>query len=358
MVYNPAFTATDTSSLDRLMAQTIRPQKTYEQQMAEYEAALAAEDRQNQADGRSSYDRLVRQSQTNSQQQAQADAEIKAARDEAYGLARGAVSRQNPIDAQLLQVLQNRVASGPYDQTTKDALMTSASDMAAQQQLNAKGRISGNASDPSVIAANNEADARRSQAVQQAQLGINTQANLANYAAQGQAASQLGNYNRQMQDAQVNNERYLTNMLTNEQRTVRTDPGIPTYEEYARANGYGARMALPPVRQAQAQQPRNSGTILHTGGNSGDTLAAQAQRFAGNQVQTYQPGKVVTGMNKVDATAPVRPATNATNTVGPMAGGYQAGQPQQSQYQFGVYKPMAQKNPYNTNMLPRNTFGG
>ncbi len=84
-----------------------------------------------------------------------------------------------------------------------------------------------------MIAANNEADARRSAAIQQAQLGINSQANVANYDARGQAIGQLTGVNQMVQNRQTDNQRYLIDMLRQEQRyTPGTGGGVPSYAQH------------------------------------------------------------------------------------------------------------------------------
>lgn len=179
---------------------------------------------------------------------------IEDARKEAYGLARGAVSRVNPIDQMILQALQERSGkdAGPFDATTRNALLTQAADAAGQAALNQRGRIQGSASDPSVQAANNEAEARRQQAIQQANLGINTQASVANYDARGQALSQLGNYNQQVQGNQTDNERWLQSMLMREMDTRQVGtPGIPTYQQFT--IGGPTRNVNQPAQQTYTQ---------------------------------------------------------------------------------------------------------
>ena len=202
---------------------------------------------------------------------------IEAARAEAYGLARGATRDRNPIDAQILEMLQQRAGpqGGPYDDATRSALMTQASDAAGQAALNAKGRIQGSAGDPSVMAANNEADARRAQAIQQAQLGINTQAGLANYDARGQALGQLGGYNQQVQRNQTDNQRFLIDMLTREQQTIqqpRIDSGIPDFGAY---RGSGDTLAAWQSRNASAPQATAAPTMVR-----GTASPSQTQQAA------------------------------------------------------------------------------
>lgn len=207
---------------------------------------------------------------------------VDKAKDELYGLARGAVSRTNSIDDMLLQSLQERSGkdAGPFDATTRNALMTQASDAAGQAMLNARGRISGSAGDPSVMAANNEADARRSQAIQQAQLGINTQANVANYDARGQALGQLGGYNQQVQRNQTDNERYLMGLLQQEtqyQPDQQGSVGIPTFTQFRQQVAPQARPAAP-TRTATA--PATAPRLTNPNGLTNQATAFNAARPA------------------------------------------------------------------------------
>ncbi len=210
--------------------------------------------------------RISQQMQQMQNTSAAANDPVQKAKDEMYGLARGAVSKQNPIDQMLLQSMQERAGkdAGPYDQTTRDALMTQASDAASQAMRNSKARISGSAGDPSVMAANNEADARRSQAIQQAQLGINTQANVANYDARGQALGQLGNYNQRVQGNQTDNERYLMGLLQQESAYQpdggQVTNGIPSFAQYSQ----GATQ--PKAASTPWQGFTNGGTYSQTPG--------------------------------------------------------------------------------------------
>ncbi len=225
---------------------------------------------------------------------------IEAAREEAYGLARGAVSQQNPIDKMVLEALQQRSGAdgGPFDAATRNALMTQASDAAGQAALNQRGRIQGSASDPSVMAANNEADARRQQAIQQAQLGINTQANVANYDARGQALGQLGNYNMQVQGNQTDNERYLMGMLQREQQTTQMPDyagGIPSFQQYS-------QQRQPQYQQQQYQQP-----------------VQQPQRTAA-PTQATQPTRTVAPTSTVNWQNPTQATYTMTGPAGTVTG--------------------------------------
>ena len=237
----------------------------------------------------SGVDRLNQQrialfNQINQAQGAGASDRIEAARNEAYGLARGAVNDQNPIDQQILAMLQSRSGAdgGPYNQATRNALMTQASDTAGQVALNARGRIQGSAGDPSVMAANNEADARRLQSIQQAQLGINSMADVANYNARGQALGQLGSYNQQMQGNKADARNTLINMLGREHREteVGAPGGIPSF---SMVRGTGPVTSGGPDPAAAANAAANA---AYANRNPG-TAAAQTYNFGSKPKVDY-----------------------------------------------------------------------
>ena len=244
---------------------------------------------------------------------------IAKARDEAYGLVRGAVSRVNPIDQQILAALQERSGAdaGPFDAATRNALMTQASDAAGQAALQQRGRIQGSASDPSVMAANNEADARRQQAIQQAQLGITSQANVANYDARGQALGQLGGYNQQVQGNQTSNERYLMDMLRQESRYQpdAQQGGVPSFTQFR----IGGSTAPAAPAAAQAPAPPTAAQWL-------DYHRLQQ----GNQ-RTAQPAQPAQGQNAQNLIAPrLREPAQTTLT----RDSYTGGIPGNNAYQF------------------------
>ncbi len=246
-----------------------------------------------------------KQQQLAQQQQAQvnttaaANDPVQKAKDEMYGLARGAVTTKNPIDQQILAMLQERTGAdaGPFNTSTRNALMTQASDAASQAMLNAKGRINGSAGDPSVMAANNEADARRSQAIQQAQLGINSQANVANYDARGQALGQLGGYNQAVQHNQTDNERYLMHLLSQEsqyQPDGQQSGGIPTFQQFSQSAPQTTRQTSTPWGgfTAQGSAPDNSGYVAPRSvapAPAPVATAAPAQQPAATTTRTVAP---------------------------------------------------------------------
>jgi hypothetical protein len=112
-------------------------------------------------------------------------------------------SGQDPMDVMLREQLMARASgrSQPYDARTINALKVGANEQAAaaemannqraQQSLEQRGFKPG---DPGYEAALSRNQLARQQANQAAALGINQQANLANYAAQGQALGQMGGY--------------------------------------------------------------------------------------------------------------------------------------------------------------------
>lgn len=189
------------------------------------------------------------------------------------------------IDAMILAALQERAGkdAGPFDETTQNALMTSAAQQAAQQALNARGRISGSAGDPSVQAAINESEARRLAAVQGARLGIQTQANVANYDARGQALGQWGDYYQNLQRRQMQQ-----NAMNQAQA------GIPSFSEF---RGATQPRAQQPQSNWQFTQPttapaRTSGVSPATPDMSGWTPAQRAA-YTGQQVQQPPAQRVV-----------------------------------------------------------------
>jgi hypothetical protein len=121
-------------------------------------------------------------------------------------------SGEDPMDRMLRDQLMAR-ASGqnqPYDARTINALKVGANDQAgaaemannqrAQQSLEQRGFKPG---DPGYEAAMSRNQLERQRANQQASLGINQQANVANYQAQGQALGQAGGYQTDMFNRQA-----------------------------------------------------------------------------------------------------------------------------------------------------------
>lgn len=190
---------------------------------------------------------------------------IQAAREEAFGLLRGQL-RPNDTDAYLLQLLRQRSApgAGPYDQRTRDALMAQAADQAAVAERAQLARFSG----PGSEAMANEAAARRQAAVQAAGRDINTQANVANYGAQGQAIGQLAGVNQAQQQMRSGSVNDLVSLLSRESRTTQL-PSYSTGGDSYRApeQSHQARMASLGFNQLAggfAQQPATQRTVTPT----------------------------------------------------------------------------------------------
>ncbi len=245
---------------------------------------------------------LAQQQQASVNTAAVANDPVQKAKDEMYGLARGAVTTKNPIDQQILAMLQERTGAdaGPFNTATRNALMTQASDAASQAMLNAKGRINGSAGDPSVMAANNEADARRSQAIQQAQLGINSQANVANYDARGQALGQLGGYNQAVQHNQTDNERYLMHLLSQEsqyQPDGGQANGIPSFTQFSQSAPQTTRQTSTPWGgfTAQGSAANNSGFVAPKPVAAPATTQAPSQYVMRAPTTEYNSGMISNG---------------------------------------------------------------
>lgn len=157
-------------------------------------------------------------------------------------------SGQDPMDAMLREQLMAR-ASGqnqPYDARTINALKVGANEQAAaaemannqraQQSLEQRGFKPG---DPGYEAAMSRNQLARQQANQQASLGINQQANVANYNAQGQALGQMGGYQTDAYNRQAG---ALDRLQRQYDKVSMNDMGtasrfrIPTYADMMRGN--------------------------------------------------------------------------------------------------------------------------
>lgn len=205
-------------------------------------------------------------------------------------------------DDMLRRALEERAGAGagPYDEATRNALMTQASDTAGQVMLNSRARIQGSAGDPSVIAANNEADARRLATIQGAQLGINTQANVANYNARGQALGQLAGYNQNQQDfllrqSMANNA--ATQSAINSNNHFRQPPRQQSQQQ-------------PQQQQWQPTAPRNGGLVVGptTPDMSGWTTQ-QRNLYTGQQPQQPQQQQPVGVIRQQPVPQPVNTGT-------------------------------------------------
>lgn len=94
----------------------------------------------------------------------------------------------------------------PFDQTTKDSMLSDASDMTAaaesaqrQQMVNAAAAGGASATDPSLRGSENEAAAARQAGNVRAKQGIDIQANKANFGAKSDAAAHMMDYDLQQQ---------------------------------------------------------------------------------------------------------------------------------------------------------------
>lgn len=246
---------------------------------------------------------------------------LQDARSEAYGLARGRLD-QDPTDAYLLEELRRRsgAGAGPFDATTRNALLTQAAQDAAAAESVQRGRVSGSADDPSVMAAMNEAAARRQATVQNARLGIDAQAGAANYASQGQSLGQLAGVNQAQQQMRSGSINDLIGMLSREERS--TPASIP---------GYGQRTGS---------------------GQSGDTLAARDARnasfFAKPQVQ--QPARLGSTPTYRPVQQPQQQPQGNVRIIGNNATYSPYAQQQQPQQQ--PYGPQVNVRPRTTNLNP------
>jgi len=156
-------------------------------------------------------------------------------------------SGQDPMDQMLRQQLMARAGgqSQPYDARTINALKTGANEQAAsaemannqraQQSLEQRGFKPG---DPGYEAAMSRNQLARQQANQQASLGINQQANVANYNAQGQALGQMGGYQTDAYNRQAGALDRLQNQYNKvDIRDMGTESRfrIPTYADMTRS---------------------------------------------------------------------------------------------------------------------------
>lgn len=160
---------------------------------------------------------------------------ITAARDEMYGLARDRIGelREDPVDAEVLAALRARATGDdvPYNETTTNALFGQQAEMNAQAQRNALDRIQtrgGSITDPAYQAQLQAAQARSDANMQRARMGVDTQANLANYDARGQALGQTGAFNQLRNQGITSVEDRLLGLLSREEDTPRTG-GVTTY---------------------------------------------------------------------------------------------------------------------------------
>lgn len=153
---------------------------------------------------------------------------------------------ESPMDKMMREQLMQRISGQqqPYDAATIGALKTGANEQAAQAQMVNDQRAQASLQergfspgDPGYQAAMARNQLQRQQANQQASLGINQQANLANYNAKGQAIGQASGvtndqYNRQagaLDRLQKNYNQVTVNDLGTAKRYQ-----VPSYSDYMR----------------------------------------------------------------------------------------------------------------------------
>lgn len=167
-------------------------------------------------------------SKANAQAAAAPNDRIGAARNEAYDLTRGRVGelRNDPVDQEILAALRARATGQdvPYNETVINALFGQQAEMNAQSQRNELDRIraaGGSVTDPSYQAQLRAAQARSDANMQRARMGVDTQANLANYDARGRALGQTGAFNQLRNQGITSAEDRLLGLLTREEQTTR-----------------------------------------------------------------------------------------------------------------------------------------
>lgn len=205
---------------------------------------------------------------------------ISTARDKVFGLGESQLKelRGDPVDALVLAELQKRAqGGGPYDETTRNAMFTAASEQAAASQAAQAGRLQGNPADPSYQAALRSLNDARAQQLQQARLGIDLTANRANYAAQGENLAALGDF-RYRQNQQVTDaSRYLGGLYAQEQQT-----------------SYGPMPGAPMATRAPSASPRPQATQPMSGGRSwapSPLIGAKPKPLAPTALPATQPQK-------------------------------------------------------------------
>ena len=137
----------------------------------------------------------------------QYEEEIRGNNDRAQAQVSGRLGelRDDPVDQMLMQQLTGRTQGDvPYSDTVTNAMMTQRGEQAATGQQAAVDRLlrSGmSPSDPAFHAALAQLESGRQGSLQSLRTQIDSQANLANYDARGQAIGQLGGLNAQRNNA-------------------------------------------------------------------------------------------------------------------------------------------------------------
>lgn len=163
-------------------------------------------------------------------------------RNESYDIARQGVARaggSDPTDQFIMERLRAAAGpgGGPYDATTRNAMFTQQASMAGHAAGNEGNQILQQAAerglsadDPAVQAALRRTQGGQAQAAQRARLGIDLEANRANYGAQQAALGQLAGARAQQRGEQTSAEDRLRQMLMNE--AFRSGAGAPDYTDY------------------------------------------------------------------------------------------------------------------------------
>ncbi len=189
-----------------------------------------------------------------------------------YDLLSGRIGalQNDPLDNAISAQLMGRVngTNVPYDQATRNAYYTNASDQSAAAENAQAARIHGNPSDPSYQAAMRELQANRAGSNQAARLSVDMNANLANYNAQGQAMSQGGAWNANRQGAITDQSNRLAQTLGNQQFTTQTGGGgMPSFGGW---QDYSAQPQSNPYAYVPQQTQPSQSTSQPATGTSGD----------------------------------------------------------------------------------------
>lgn len=241
------------------------------------------------------------------------EAQAAANRQKLYGLAEGRLGelKGDPTDALVLQQLTARASGSqnPYDETTRNALLTGQSDQAAQAAANQQAQLDRSglrATDPAYQSRLAEIQAQRQQSNQQANLSINQQANVANYGAQQQALAGLGSYNMSHNAAITDQGRYLGSLYQQEQFRNESAPiqqALPNFQQYSQYQAQPQQSYQVPQyqpagnQQARPQTPTPSTTPVATPSQTGQTYGPPApynpyingQQAITGQGQPYRP---------------------------------------------------------------------
>lgn len=279
-----------------------------------------------------------------------AAAKAQRAHDELFGLARGRLDelRGDNTDQMVLNALRERSGAnaGPYDPTTVNALMTGASAQAQQSERNALAQLAKTGlspSDPAYQAAANEILARRQASNQQARLGIQQNANVANYGARGQALGQLGSFNSMRNAGITDAQRYLGGLLAAD-TYVQPEPSMDWNQALAQQQyAYNQNWMAQQGQQGQQQQAQSVARPTATA--RPPTIAANQQGFVQYSRPAGPPSPTSGAIRVGGSAAPTGQSYingfNTTTGVQQGTGYVQlSGQPQtRINYGTGVYNP-------------------